>query len=50
MQPSLLESPTMGFPNRAGLKTRSQEQKKLLQSTNAMQVMAVLEISAQAFR
>jgi hypothetical protein len=50
MPPSLLESTTTGLPIRAGLKTRSQEQKKLLQSTRAMRVMAVLEISAQAFR
>ena len=34
-QPSLLESTMMGFPCRSGLKTLSQETKKLLQSASA---------------
>ena len=39
MQPSLLESTTVGTPISFGLNTRSQETKKLLQSTSAMQLV-----------
>jgi hypothetical protein len=35
MHPSLLERTTTGFPDKEGAKILSQEQKKLLQSTNA---------------